>query len=67
MTESSAAAFAVLSMVAVAVAGLLPQAIKKILQLTAIKPALIFIVLFIMKIFTKLGLPLNRPIIMNKV
>ena len=64
MTESWVTTFAVLSMVAVAVAGSFPQAIKKILQVNAIKPALIFIVLFIMKIFTKLGLPSNRCLIL---
>jgi hypothetical protein len=36
-----------------------PQAIKKILTETAIKPKLVLIDLFIMKIFTKLGLPSN--------
>jgi hypothetical protein len=47
-------------MLVVAVALLLPQAVKKILQVTTIKPRLIFIVLCILKIFTKLGLPLNN-------
>jgi hypothetical protein len=43
----------------VVVALLLPQAIKNILPQTAIKPKLVLIDLFIMKIFTKLGLPSN--------
>jgi hypothetical protein len=66
MTESSLTAFAVLSMVVVDAAGSLPQAVKKIPQVTAIKPRLLFNVLFIMKIFTKLGLPLSRGSIVQK-
>jgi hypothetical protein len=60
MTESSAATVTVLSIVAVELAVSLPQAIKKILPQNAIKPRLVFIVLIIMKIFTKLGLPSNK-------
>jgi hypothetical protein len=44
----------------VAVALSLPHAIEKILPQTAIKPMLVLIDLFIMKIFTKLGLHLNN-------
>jgi hypothetical protein len=63
MTESSAATETVLSieLLVVSVVGVLlpPQAIKKILPQTANKPKLVLIDLFIMKIFTKLGLPSN--------
>jgi hypothetical protein len=61
MTESSAATVTVLSIeVAVVVDELLPpQANKNILPQNAIKPKLVLIDLFIMKIFTKLGLPSN--------
>jgi hypothetical protein len=45
MTESWVTAFAVLSMVVVAVALLFPQAVKKILQVTTIKLIPLLIVL----------------------